>query len=574
MSTPADGEEGSESATASTASDEGQDSWYLALEPSHKHLSKDVGYRKQVQMKLQKRPHVLDVQGIRRIAHLYGSTAMFASQAKTNACHWGDFAKTHKAALDQAHKILDSEGYTNSRTRNAAKIVYVPAEELESRGFKPEIGGPISDTKAFKILQRFPQPFHSKTLPFRLNLGWDIDETLHDSETETSDRKVPQTSRAQELFTTPHRADKMPPGTRSTKKRAAEKESPTNDFHETIESGDEVIAMHSLATFAKEACDADKQIGFLFDIHQDATFLKTCTEAVKVLPDHVKTVEAIIERYGNSTKSAQKSNLSFIDKVRKTLPGQASPESRDFYEVEPPNPFVTPTRNPYAFPTTSARAGQVSPTASRSKYTPRFDKTPAPKQVLSDTAFYKDLSKDLAKLARPNTIERFGEPKTVEAEGKGKITLVALVSQSDSWVIPELWAACIEKFLEDNRVGDLATTSLTFWAGVLRMQDIKSRFGFQENEDGSIVRAVKEEAFAVSASRYAGLDFAKVNRKVARALCFYRQEPISQRDQLTVGDVQRELSLISDEDLAQVLGFNPKTSPFGAAPGSSLVELE
>lgn len=333
------------SQTATTAEDEEEDSWYLALEPSHRHLSKDVGYRKQVQMKLQKRPHVLDVQGIRRIAHLYGSTAMFASQAKTNACHWGDFAKTHKSALDEAHEVLEAEGYTNIRTRNAARTVY------ESQGFEPEIGGggAISDTKAFELLQRFPQPFHSKTLPFRLNLGWDIDATLHDSETEISDRKVPQTSRAQELFTTPHRADKMAPGTRSTKKRAAEKASPTNDFHETIESGDEVIAMHSLATFAKEACDAEKQIGFLFDVHQDATFLKTCTEAVKVLPEHVKTVEEIIERYGNSSKSAQQSNLSFLDKVRKTLPGQASPEAGDCYVVEPPNPFVTPTRNPYAF---------------------------------------------------------------------------------------------------------------------------------------------------------------------------------------------------------------------------------
>lgn len=575
MSTRDDGEgEESESETASTAGDEGQDSWYLALEPSHKHLSKDVGYRKQVQMKLQKRPHVMDVQGIRRIAHLYGSTAMFASQAKTNACHWGDFAKTHKAALDQAHQILESEGYTNSRTRNAAKTVYVPVEELESRGFKPEIGGPIPDTKAFELLQRFPQPFHSKSLPSRLRLGWDIEETLHETDNEDSDRKDPPTSRAQELFTTPHRADKMAPGTRSTKKRAAEKASPTNDFHETIESGDEVIAMHSLACFAKEACEAEQEIGFLFELHTDSGFLKTCTEAVKVLPEQIKTTQEIIERYANSSKSTQQSNLSFVDKVKKTLPGPASPESRDCFVIEKSNPFATPSRNPFNFQPANPRASQGSPSGSRSAYAPRFDQVAAPKQVLSDAGFYKDLSKDLAKLAQPNKIERFGEVKTVEVEGKGKIALVAFTSRSDSWLVPELWAACLEKFIEDNRVDDLKTTSLNFWAGVLRLQDIKTRFGFQANDDGTFIKQVPQEAFQVSASRYADLHFGNVNRNIARAICYYRQESINKRDRLTTGDVQRELAGIVDKDLAEILGFDPKESPFGVASGSGLIELD
>lgn len=44
-----------------------------------------------------------------------------------------------------------------------------------------------------------------------------------------------------------------------------------------------------------------------------------------------------------------------------------------------------------------------------------------------------------------------GETKTVELGGKGKISLVVLVSRSDTWVVPELWAACIEKFLKDYR---------------------------------------------------------------------------------------------------------------------------
>lgn len=566
------------SQTATTAEDEEEDSWYLALEPSHRHLSKDVGYRKQVQMKLQKRPHVLDVQGIRRIAHLYGSTAMFASQAKTNACHWGDFAKTHKSALDEAHEVLEAEGYTNSRTRNAARTVYVPAEELESQGFEPEIGGPIPDATAFKLIQRYPQPFHSKTLPFRLNLGWDISETLHHSENESDESTNPPISRAQELFTTPHRANKMAPSkTTGSKKRAVEQTSPTDDFHESINSADELISVHSLACFAKEACQAEKEIGFLFEVHPDSNFLKTSTEAVKVLPEHIKATEDIIERYTNNTKPTQQSNLSFIERVRKTAPGPASPETRDCFMIERPNnPYATPTRNPFARalalddPLTSPR----SPSGSRSAYAPRFDKVAAPKEVLSDAAFYKDLARDLAKLARPNIIERLGEVRLVEVGGKGKISLVVLASSSDSWVLPELWAGCIEKFIQENRVADLKTTSLTFWAGVLRMQDIKTRFGFQAREDETFVREVPQQALELAASRYAGVDFGKANRMIARTICFYRQEPINKREKLTIGDVQKDLAGIVDEDLAEILGFDPNKSPFGVAPGSGLIELE
>lgn len=565
------------SQTATTDEDEEEDSWYLALEPSHKHLSKDLGYRKQVQQKLQKRPHVLDVQGIRRIAHLYGSTAMFASQAKTNACHWGDFAKVHKTALDQAHEIIESEGYTNSRTRNAARTVYVPAGELESQGFEPDIGGPIASTTAFKLLQQYPQPFHSKTLPFRLNLGWDVPETLYDSENESSDRKDPPISREQELFNTPHRASKMAPAnTRSSKKRAAEKGSPTENFHESINSADEVISVHSLVTFAKEACQAEKEIGFLFEIHADAQFLKTCTEAVKVLPEHIQATEGIIERYGNSSQSIQQSNLSFVERVKNTAPGLRSSEAGDCFIVDRhDNPFATPKpkRNPFALGAADPATSPRSPSGSRSAYAPRFDQVAAPKQVLSDATFYKDLAKDLAKLARPNAIQRLGEAKVVEVGGNGKITLVVLASVSDSWVLPELWVGCIEKFIQDNRVDDLKTTSLNFWAGVLRMQDIKTRFGFVAHEDGTFAREVQQQALELSASRYASVDFGKVNRKMARAICFYRKEPISNREKLATADVQKDLANIVDEDLAGILGFDPDKSPFGVASGSGLIEL-
>lgn len=93
--------------------------------------------------------------------------------------------------------------------------------------------------------------------------------------------------------------------TRSGKKGAAGKPSPTNNFHESINSPDELISVHSLICFAKEACQAEEAIEFLFEVYPDASFLKTCTEAVKVLPDHIKATEEIIERYGNNSKSTQ-----------------------------------------------------------------------------------------------------------------------------------------------------------------------------------------------------------------------------------------------------------------------------
>lgn len=93
--------------------------------------------------------------------------------------------------------------------------------------------------------------------------------------------------------------------TRSGKKRAAEKPSPTNNFHESIDSPDELISVHSLVCFAKEARQAEEAIGFLFEVYPDASFLKTCTKAVKVLPEHIKATEEIIERYRNDSKSIQ-----------------------------------------------------------------------------------------------------------------------------------------------------------------------------------------------------------------------------------------------------------------------------
>lgn len=548
-----------------TANAEGEDSWYLALEPSHKYLSKDVGYRKQVQMKLQKKPHVLDVQGIRRICHLYGSTAMFASQAKTNACHWGDFAKTHEAALDQAHEILEAEGYTNSRTRSAAKTVYVPAEELEAQGLKPEIGGPITATQALKLIQTYPQPFHAKTQPFRLDLGWDFEETLFDEdENITSDRPTPPTSRAQVLFTTPHRAEKMAPN--KPKKRAADKATPPQSLHESLDNPDDVVSVHALAVFAKEACQAETEIGFLYEVHPTSGFLKTCIEAVKLLPDHAAVADQVIERYSTSSKPGGQTELTFAERVRNTLP--TSPENRDCYVDETrQNPFVTTPRNRFAL-------SLASPRASRSAYAPAPNTTTTtPNQAPSNASFYQDLAADLAKLAAPNDLARLGEAKVVGVEGKGKITLVVLVSRSDSWVIPELWAPCIEKFLDDNRVGDLATTSLNFWARVLGMQDIKTRFGLSRKEDGSFDKIVPQQTIETCGARYGALDFGKTNRKLGLSICFFRKENISQRDKLASASVQDELANISSNDLEGVLGFHPSESPFGVASVSGLTEL-
>ncbi|KAJ0108698.1 hypothetical protein J7T55_011187 [Diaporthe amygdali] len=451
-------------------------------------------------MKLQKKPHVLDVQGVRRIVHLYGSTAMFAN-------------------------------------------------ELESQGFEPEVGGPITAEKAFALLQQYPQPFHSKQLPFRLDLGWDIKETLHDTHEEDSDTENLPASRAQELFTTPHRANKMPPPKTSTgKRRAVDKDSPSNELHESIDTPDDVLAVHSITVFAKETCRAEKELGFLYELHPDAAFLKTCAEAVKVLPEQIKVVDGIIERYSN--KPSQQSSLSFLDRVKNTLPGATSPKNRDCFIVDQPNPFSTPQNNPYAFSVASPRIDRGSPSQPVSPYAPRPEHRVTQTQE-TNAEFYKDLAQDLAKLAEPNSISHYGEPKRVTVEGSGKITL----------------------FLNDSRIGDLATTSLNFWAGVLQMQDIKTRFGFQTKEDGTLQREIPDQAFQVAASRYAALDFSTVSRKLGRTVAFYRREPISKRGKLTSRDVQKDLAKLTDDDLSMIMGFHPDQSPLGNASGIRLIEL-
>lgn len=58
------------------------------------------------------------------------------------------------------------------------------------------------------------------------------------------------------------------------------------------------LTVHSLAVLATEACHAEEKIRFLFEVHPDSAFLKTYTEAVKVLPEQIKATEDIIERYG------------------------------------------------------------------------------------------------------------------------------------------------------------------------------------------------------------------------------------------------------------------------------------
>jgi hypothetical protein len=373
-------------------------------------------------MKLQKKPHVLDVQGIRRIAHLYGSTAMFASQAKSNAHHWGNFTKNHKTALDQAHDIIEKEGYTHSRTRNAAKTVYAPATELEAQGFQPDIGGPISDQKAFDLLQAHPQPFHSKQLPLRLDLNWDISDTLY--ETDDEPHTTPQ-SRAQELFTTPHRADKMAPPRTPRKRACPGVDQEGGDFEEAIARPDDVVAVHTVTTFAKEACIAEEKITWMHETYPGEQFLKTFVEAVKVLPDSIKIVEEIIERYNNRLV-ARSPGGSFLDKVRNTLP-RAAPDNRDVFEV--PRPTNTESPNPF----NRHNPFQGSPsTQGQSAYAIRPQDRLTITQAPGNASFYKDVTKDLAKLAPPNPIERYGETKDITVEGKGKISLVGLTSRTDS----------------------------------------------------------------------------------------------------------------------------------------------
>lgn len=60
----------------------------------------------------------------------------------------------------------------------------------------------------------------------------------------------------------------------------------------------------------------------------------------------------------------------------------------------------------------------------------------------------------------------------------------------------------------------VATTSLNFWAGVLHMQDIKTRFGLSRNEDGTFDKNVPQQTVETCATRYSAVNFSKANRKL------------------------------------------------------------
>jgi hypothetical protein len=136
-------------------------------------------------------------------------------------------------------------------------------------------------------------------------------------------------------------------------------------------------------------------------------------------------------------------------------------------------------------------------------------------------------------------------------------------------VLPELWVKCIEKFLKDFRVGDLSATSLNFWAGILQLQDIKTRFGHGVDEEGAIQKQIPDQAYDVAAAQYAAVDPTAVARKIGRAIAFYRRDKISDRDKLGTPYVQRELAKLTDHDLSEILGFLPSQPLLGDRPGSS-----
>jgi len=109
----------------------------------------------------------------------------------------------------------------------------------------------------------------------------------------------------------------------------------------------------AIKTFTKDACKAEEEIKYLSKVHPQASFLATCLEAVKMLPDYVKSIDGIIKRY--TQKPTSLSPGSFLDQVRSTLPG-ASSENCDFFEVPHPptasplNPFVLNRNNAFQRP--------------------------------------------------------------------------------------------------------------------------------------------------------------------------------------------------------------------------------
>lgn len=54
----------------------------------------------------------------------------------------------------------------------------------EVEGFDAEIGGPITEQTARRLLGQYPQPWRTKAIPFRFLLGWD--NWYNDSKARTS----------------------------------------------------------------------------------------------------------------------------------------------------------------------------------------------------------------------------------------------------------------------------------------------------------------------------------------------------------------------------------------------------
>lgn len=85
-------------------------------------------------------------------------------------------------------------------------------------------------------------------------------------------------------------------------------------------------------------------------------------------------------------------------------------------------------------------------------------------------------------------------------------------------MLPNLWVPYIEKFLEDNRIDDVATTSLNFWAIVLQLQDIKTRYALPANDEGIPIQDVHEEAYQQAAAKYAALNSTAASLRLGRAI--------------------------------------------------------
>lgn len=177
-----------------------------------------------------------------------------------------------------------------------------------------------------------------------------------------------------------------------------------------------------MTTFAKEACNAEDKFQWLQEAYPNVDCFKTCVKAVKVLPDNIKVVDAIVEHYSNNPTTASRG--SFMERVRNSLAGAVSPDNRQVFEV--PRLFNASPTNTFAL----NRAGRFPippPAQSHSAYAVQ-----AVARARDETAFYKDLANDLAKLAVENKIKRNKEPKVITINSAGKISLVSFISRSDS----------------------------------------------------------------------------------------------------------------------------------------------